>query len=63
MNFLENKKLKAIIIKILKKEPFKTISKTVDDLSVDSYLVGGYVRDILLNKDEKKEDTKDTVDS
>ena len=47
--------MKAIIIKILKKEPFKTISKTVDDLSVDSYLVGGYVRDILLNKDEKKD--------
>ena len=47
--------MKAIIIKILKKEPFKTISKTVDDLSVDSYLVGGYVRDFLLNKDEKKD--------
>ena len=47
--------MKAIIIKILKKEPFKTISKTVDYLSVDSYLVGGYVRDFLLNKDEKKD--------
>ena len=47
--------MKAIIIKILKKEPFKTISKTVDDLSVDSYLVGGYVRDILLDRDEKKD--------
>jgi len=47
--------LKKEILKILKKEPFITISKTANDLKIESYLVGGFVRDIFLNINEKKD--------
>ncbi len=47
--------MKKEILKILKEEPFSTISKTANDLKIESYLVGGFVRDIFLNIDEKKD--------
>ncbi len=47
--------MKKEILKILKKEPFITISKTANDLKIESYLVGGFVRDIFLNINEKKD--------
>ncbi len=47
--------MKKEILKILKEEPFSTISKTVNDLKIESYLVGGYVRDIFLDINEKKD--------
>jgi len=47
--------LKKEILKILKEEPFLTIYKTANDLKIESYLVGGFVRDIFLNINEKKD--------
>jgi len=47
--------LKKEILKILKEEPFITISKTVNDLKIESYLVGGFVRDIFLDINEIKD--------
>ena len=47
--------MKKEILKILKEEPFSTISKTANDLKIESYLVGGFVRDIFLNINEKKD--------
>tara|TARA_X000001036_G_scaffold194825_1_gene183705 strand:+ start:2060 stop:3487 length:1428 start_codon:yes stop_codon:yes gene_type:complete len=47
--------LKKEILKILKEEPFSTISKTANDLKIESYLVGGFVRDIFLDINEKKD--------
>ena len=47
--------MKKEIIKILNKQPFSTISKTVDDMKIESYLVGGFLRDIFLGRNEKKD--------
>ena len=47
--------MKKEIIKILNKQPFSAISKTVDDMKIESYLVGGFVRDIFLGRNEKKD--------
>ena len=47
--------MKKEILKILKEEPFSTISKTANDLKIESYLVGGFVRDIFLDINEKKD--------
>lgn len=47
--------MKKEIIKILKEEPFSTISKTANDSKIESYLVGGFVRDIFLDINEKKD--------
>ena len=47
--------MKKEILKILKEEPFLTIYKTANDLKIESYLVGGFVRDIFLNINEKKD--------
>ena len=47
--------MKKEILKILKEEPFITISKTVNDLKIESYLVGGFVRDIFLDINEIKD--------
>ena len=34
---------------------FKIISLAADELSVETYIVGGYIRDIILNRDIKKD--------
>ena len=47
--------MKKEIIKILNKQPFSTISKTVDDMKIESYLVGGFVRDLFLERNEKND--------
>jgi len=47
--------LKKDIINILNKQPFLKISKTIDEMNIESYLIGGFVRDILLQKKEKKD--------
>ena len=36
--------------KLLNNQIFKTVGKAADNLGVDCYVVGGYVRDILLNR-------------
>ncbi|MBX3165690.1 MAG: HD domain-containing protein [Bacteroidetes bacterium] len=37
----------------LKQSIFKTIQQCADDLNVDAYVIGGYVRDIFLKRDSK----------
>ena len=34
---------------------FEIISAAADELSVETYIVGGYVRDIILKRDLKKD--------
>ncbi|MDR2472968.1 MAG: tRNA nucleotidyltransferase, partial [Tannerella sp.] len=34
-------------------EPFKTVSKVADSLGVETYVIGGYVRDIFLRRKSK----------
>ena len=40
---------------VLKKEVFQTLARCVDSLSLESYLVGGVVRDHLLDKEKAKD--------
>tara|TARA_B100001250_G_scaffold373673_1_gene359944 strand:+ start:313 stop:1743 length:1431 start_codon:yes stop_codon:yes gene_type:complete len=40
---------------VLEKEVFQTLARCVDNLSLESYLVGGFVRDHLLDKGEAKD--------
>ncbi len=35
---------------------FHTLSETADSLGADCYVIGGHVRDILLERDKKKHD-------
>lgn len=37
----------------LKQSIFKTIQQCADDLNVDAYVIGGYVRDVFLKRDSK----------
>ena len=46
---------KEIIQKKLKEDIFKKISEASDDLGVDTYVVGGYVRDLCLRRPVKKD--------
>ena len=46
---------KEIIQKNLKEDIFVKISEASDDLGVDSYVVGGYVRDLCLRRPVKKD--------
>ena len=46
---------KEIIQKNLKEDIFVKISEASDDLGVDSYVVGGYVRDLCLRRPIKKD--------
>ena len=46
---------KKIIQKNLNDDIFKKISDASDDLGVDSYIVGGYVRDLFLGRHIKKD--------
>ena len=46
---------KEIIKKKLKEDIFIKISEASDDLGVDSYVVGGYVRDLCLRRPVKKD--------
>ena len=46
---------KKNIQKYLEHKIFKTISEVADRLKVDTYIVGGFVRDILLNKELKQD--------
>ena len=46
---------KKNINKYLEHDIFKIISEAADTLKVDTYVVGGYVRDILLNIEVKKD--------
>ncbi|QZK90791.1 CCA tRNA nucleotidyltransferase [Flavobacterium sp. CHNK8] len=39
----------------LNKKIFKVISQASQELNVDSYVIGGFVRDLLLNRDFKKD--------
>ena len=39
----------------LKSDIFKIISEASDKLSVETYVVGGYVRDMILKRDLKKD--------
>ncbi len=41
------------IIEQLSAKPFQVISKAADELGVDAYVIGGYVRDIFLNRPSK----------
>lgn len=40
---------------VLEKEVFKTLSRCVADLKIESYLVGGFVRDHMLNRGKAKD--------
>ena len=44
-----------IILKSLNKDIFKKISEASDDIGFDTYLVGGYVRDMCLKRPVKKD--------
>ena len=46
---------KEIIQNKLKEDIFIKISEASDDLGVDSYVVGGYVRDLYLKRPVKKD--------
>jgi len=46
---------KKNIQEYLEHKIFKTISEVADRLKVDTYIVGGFVRDILLNKELKQD--------
>ena len=46
---------KKNIQKYLEHKIFKTISEVADSLKVDTYIVGGFVRDIILNKELKQD--------
>ena len=46
---------KKNIQKYLEQKIFETISEVADSLKVDTYIVGGFVRDILLNKELKQD--------
>ena len=46
---------KEVIQKNLKEDIFVKISEASDDLGVDSYVVGGYVRDLCLRRPVKKD--------
>ena len=49
-------KIKNDILNFLKTDDiFKIISLAADELSVETYIVGGYIRDIILNRDIKKD--------
>ena len=39
----------------LKSDIFEIISEAADKLSVETYVVGGYVRDMILKRDLKKD--------
>jgi poly(A) polymerase len=41
------------IAKYIKREPFTTVSKMADTLGLESYVIGGYVRDIFLHRPSK----------
>ena len=41
--------------KNLNHEIFKIISSVSDELSIDTFLVGGYVRDLILKRSQKKD--------
>jgi poly(A) polymerase len=38
------------------KEPFTVVSEAADELNIDAYLIGGYVRDLFLNRPSKDMD-------
>jgi poly(A) polymerase len=38
------------------KEPFTIVSEAADELNIDAYLIGGYVRDLFLNRPSKDMD-------
>jgi poly(A) polymerase len=42
-------------------EPFKTVSKVADSLGVETYVIGGYVRDIFLRRKSKDIDIVSVV--
>ncbi len=44
------------LIHKLKNPIFKIISNTAEKLNMEVYVVGGYVRDVLLNRKNKKND-------
>ena len=44
-----------IILKSLNEDIFRKISEASDDIGVDTYLVGGYVRDMCLKRPVKKD--------
>ncbi len=42
--------------KSIQKEPFTTIAKTADKLNIKTFVIGGFVRDLLLNRPSKDVD-------
>ena len=43
------------LAKELKHPIFKTISKAADQLGVETYVIGGFVRDLILKRQEPKD--------
>ena len=42
------------ILEAINNEIFETIKKYSDELNIECYVIGGYVRDLLLNKSTPK---------
>ena len=42
--------------KSIQKEPFTTVAKTADKLNIKTFVIGGFVRDLLLNRPSKDVD-------
>ncbi|MDP2688224.1 MAG: HD domain-containing protein [Aequorivita sp.] len=47
--------VKSAYISALKNPVFRTISKASENLNLESYVIGGYVRDYILNRGEAKD--------
>ncbi|WP_338407695.1 HD domain-containing protein [uncultured Flavobacterium sp.] len=47
--------IKTKYIKALNNKIFEVISKASQELNIESYVIGGFVRDLLLNRDFKKD--------
>jgi poly(A) polymerase len=43
------------IIDLLNKDPFPVIANTIDEMGLEAYLIGGYVRDFILKKNNSKD--------
>ena len=48
--------LKTDFKEILNSQLFKTVSETADELGLETYVIGGFVRDHLLNRKRKNAD-------
>ena len=45
----------AVYSSALSNPIFSTISKVADDLQLETYVIGGFVRDFFLNREKKKD--------